>query len=387
MARFARGAIAVAGNSPPVGSEAQKTSAAFPVGLADFFAFVVPFHADVMRAESKESASLLHLARTHLLIIPGVPHFNLFGTEAEEPSALLLFRVAHFVAVDVALDADFFAAQAEKATLRLGCDFAHLFAVDVDILVRVAPEVGLLTDLAFVVSHDAGLCSLQGPNPVFLLYPILMSEPGSPTDIRLIGHLALPANATLLDFWKWAFGDLCDDDLKGYFAEWMVRVLLGLPLTRRVSWADSEIITPAGLRIEVKSSAYWQSWKLVNEDGTRKPVPPPVDPARKKVVFGGLRSGTSVDTSPQRPSREFKSDVYVFCLHTQTDATAWDAWQLSHWEFYVLTRSQLVEHGIGGSISLGALRKLCPPMSEAVFQKQMQKLLTCLPAPRDNSTC
>ncbi|MES2569918.1 MAG: hypothetical protein V4710_07660 [Verrucomicrobiota bacterium] len=201
-----------------------------------------------------------------------------------------------------------------------------------------------------------------------------MDEP-SPTEIRLVGNLALPENATLLHFWKWAFGDLCDDDLKGYFAEWMVRVLMGLPLTRRVSWADSDIITPCGLRIEVKSSAYWQSWKLVNEDGTRKPMPPPVDPARKKVVFGGLRSGTSVDTSPQLTAPAFKSDIYVFCLHTQTDPTAWDAWQLSHWEFYALTRTELEERGIGKSITLGVLRKLCPMMTAAEFRTRMQALL------------
>jgi len=33
-------------------------------------------------------------------------------------------------------------------------------------------------------------------------------------------------NAGLTDFWRWAFSDLCEDYLKGIFAEWMVGVLL-----------------------------------------------------------------------------------------------------------------------------------------------------------------
>lgn len=202
-----------------------------------------------------------------------------------------------------------------------------------------------------------------------------MNKPPSPSDIRLTGEVPLPAHASLLDFWQWAFGDICDDDLKGYFAEWMVRVLVGLPITRRVSWADSDIITPAGTRIEVKSSAYWQSWKLVNEDGTRKPFPAAIDRKDAKITFGGLRSGTSVSTSPQLPAPSFKSDIYVFCLHTQTDPTAWDAWQLTHWEFYVLTRAQLEERGVGKSITLGALSKACAPMDAARFRSLMRHLL------------
>jgi hypothetical protein len=165
------------------------------------------------------------------------------------------------------------------------------------------------------------------------------------TDTKLVGDAELLPDSSLLDFWRWGFADQCDDDLKGYFAEWMVGTLIGLPMStsRRVSWADSDLITPSGTRIEVKASAYWQSWKLVNEDGTRKPMPQPVTPDAAQIRFGRLQARTSTGpvAAPTSEPRRFKSDIYVFCMHAQTDPSAWDAWALSHWEFYVMTREEL----------------------------------------------
>jgi hypothetical protein len=47
----------------------------------------------------------------------------------------------------------------------------------------------------------------------------------NPAEVRLTSDAQLTAS-TLLDFWRWAFSDLCDDDIKGIFAEWMVITLL-----------------------------------------------------------------------------------------------------------------------------------------------------------------
>jgi len=70
------------------------------------------------------------------------------------------------------------------------------------------------------------------------------------------GNAPVLQSASLVDFWTWAFSDLCDDDLKGIFAEWLVMKLLDIPSVRRLSWANSDIITPDGVRIEVKASSY-----------------------------------------------------------------------------------------------------------------------------------
>lgn len=192
----------------------------------------------------------------------------------------------------------------------------------------------------------------------------------TPSTVALTGEAQVAPSATLVDFWQWAFSDFCDDDIKGIFAEWMVRILLGLPTTptRRVSWADSDIILAAGTRIEVKATSVWQSWKLVNEDGSRKPTPSPrhVEPARMR--FAGLCARTAVSVPGSEEQARFKSDFYVFCFQRETDPAAWDAWNLDQWEFYVMSRQELVELKVRNSISLATLRRVRAPMSAAQFQ-------------------
>jgi hypothetical protein len=196
------------------------------------------------------------------------------------------------------------------------------------------------------------------------------------TDIEISGW------DRLQEFYRWAFSDLCDDDLKGIFAEWMVSKLLNCPSPRRVSWADSDIILPSGIHIEVKSSAVWQSWKLVNQDGSRKNPLPLAKPFRPTCIrFGGLQARPTA--SQWSGDRDFKSHLYVFCFQCQTDPAQWDAQNLQQWEFYVMNRHELIELTVGKSISLAALRNfrlrhpcsmLSPngSMSAAQFQSFMQ---------------
>jgi len=139
------------------------------------------------------------------------------------------------------------------------------------------------------------------------------TEEPNPAKIKLVGDGVPTAGSSMLDFWQWAFGDLCDDDLKGVFAEWMVGKLLNLPTERRVSWADSDVIGPGGVWIEVKASAHWQSWTLVNEDGSPKPYD-----GRKpgSISFSGLQARTSITPAPEDSRPGFKSHIYVFCHQT-----------------------------------------------------------------------
>ena len=50
--------------------------------------------------------------------------------------------------------------------------------------------------------------------------------------------------ATVRDFWQWAFSDLCSNDIRGVFAEWLVAKLLNIDLrTMRDSWAHWDLVT------------------------------------------------------------------------------------------------------------------------------------------------
>jgi hypothetical protein len=71
--------------------------------------------------------------------------------------------------------------------------------------------------------------------------------------------------AAVGDFWRWAFGNLNEDTLKGIFAEWLVGRMLGLDmrLGARNGGANSDLILDDGTRIEVKSAAYWQFYSLL----------------------------------------------------------------------------------------------------------------------------
>jgi hypothetical protein len=175
----------------------------------------------------------------------------------------------------------------------------------------------------------------------------------SPRD-RVFGCSELKS-VHILEFWQWAFGDLCDDDIKGIYAEWIVHKLLQVHTPRRIGWANSDIITPGGTRIEVKSTAYWQTWKFLDEHG-RLEIVPKHTPKEGDIGirFGGLkaRDSTSVDWS--KPPR-FKSHLYVFAFQKERSIHKWNALDLSQWEFFLVKALEL-EQLKWKSVSLATLR-------------------------------
>ena len=197
----------------------------------------------------------------------------------------------------------------------------------------------------------------------------------------LHGDADLPSSPSMLDFWRWAFSDLLEDTLKGLYAEWLVGQLLGLPMRHggRPGYGNFDLRSPAGLRIEVKSSAYWQSWKLRDQDGVLKPAPE-IDRWRPspshRICFGGLRAR---DVVTRDGAVGYKADVYVFCLQKEIDPARWDALDLSQWEFYVLSRAELEATGLS-SLTLKRLRQLCPAMTARDFQRCGRERLAVLEA-------
>ena len=76
---------------------------------------------------------------------------------------------------------------------------------------------------------------------------------------RLTGAGAEAVPGTVLEFWQWAFGDLCPNDLRGIFSEWLVAQLLGIPPGEgRSSWLAWDLRSPEGVTVEVKSGAHVQ---------------------------------------------------------------------------------------------------------------------------------
>jgi hypothetical protein len=66
---------------------------------------------------------------------------------------------------------------------------------------------------------------------------------------------------TLLDFWWWAYSDLIDNTERGSIAEYLVAMACNLDNSVRISWDSYDLTMQGGIKIEVKSSAFLQSWK------------------------------------------------------------------------------------------------------------------------------
>lgn len=165
------------------------------------------------------------------------------------------------------------------------------------------------------------------------------------------------AGFDLLAFWQWCTSDVLSNATRGRIAEFIVARALGLGAESiRDEWAAYDLETDFGIKIEVKSAAYVQSWHQVRPSviSFRTPKTRAWDPL------------TNVMESESRR----QADVYVFALLAHEDKPTIDPLDLSQWRFYVLptrilderTRSQhsitlnTLERLAGGSVGYTQLR-------------------------------
>jgi hypothetical protein len=66
-------------------------------------------------------------------------------------------------------------------------------------------------------------------------------------------------DATVADFWRWAFSDLRNNTTRGILAEFLVARAVGDDRGPRAGWDSFDVQAPDETRIEVKSSAFLQS--------------------------------------------------------------------------------------------------------------------------------
>lgn len=158
----------------------------------------------------------------------------------------------------------------------------------------------------------------------------------------------LPVN--LLAFWQWSVSDLVSNVSRGRLAEFIVATALGLDISGvRNDWDAFDLTTSAGLKIEVKSAAYLQSW---------------FQPRLTDIVFHTPRTHAWA-ASTNRFSNESRrqADVYVLALLHHQDKLTIDPLNVAQWTFFVVptrvldwrTRSQ-------HSITLPSLQALVQPV-------------------------
>lgn len=158
-------------------------------------------------------------------------------------------------------------------------------------------------------------------------------------------HNSEELDSPLIDFWRWSASDLLNNTIRGVLAEYIVACAVGVADKVRSPWESYDLETPSGVRIEVKSSAYLQSWyqkKL-------SPITFNIRPTRN----------WNATTNVMEDDIKRQADVYVFCVLNNKDQLTVDPLNLEQWDFYILLASVLNDQfPKQKTISLSSLLKL-----------------------------
>ncbi|MCZ7571394.1 MAG: hypothetical protein M5U01_22845 [Ardenticatenaceae bacterium] len=154
------------------------------------------------------------------------------------------------------------------------------------------------------------------------------------------------AGFEVLDFWRWSTSDLVMNTTRGILAEYIVARALGVSTDRaREEWGAFDLRTDDGLRIEVKSCGYVQSWAQEKLSTIQFVVP--------------KRLGWDPDTNVMQTEARRHADVYVFALLAHKDKATIDPLNLSQWRFWALSTKDLDDRERSQySITLNSLRSL-----------------------------
>ena len=163
---------------------------------------------------------------------------------------------------------------------------------------------------------------------------------------------------TILEYWQWAYSGIVGNTERGNLAEFLVAKALAIATDVRNDWADFDLTTTDGTKIEVKSSAFVQSWKQIRVYRPRFSI--------KKT----LPTWDYASTTKQR-----YADVYVFCLLAHLDKETINPLDVAQWEFYAL-RTDTIERDFGDaqSISLRDLRSRSKQYSYSELKQGVRDL-------------
>ena len=134
---------------------------------------------------------------------------------------------------------------------------------------------------------------------------------------------------TLLDFWRWSVSDILSNATRGRLAEFIVASAARIPIKEkaREEWSPFDLETEDGIKIEVKSAAYIQTW---------------FQKSLSKISFSTKPAlHWDSQTNVQSKTAKRSADVYVFCLLHHDKKQSCDPLNLNHWEFYVLSTYEL----------------------------------------------
>lgn len=168
---------------------------------------------------------------------------------------------------------------------------------------------------------------------------------------------------TVGQFWYWAYSDVMSNVNRSALAEFVVASAIEATGRPRIEWGayDIKYLTK---KIEVKASAYVQSWSQKKFSTIR------FDIAKKR--------SWDPDTGDMADKATRSADCYVFCLYTNKNKETVNALEVKDWEFYVVPK-KLIEKELGNQKSIGkrTLESLCKegPVNYSGLKKSIDQVL------------
>ena len=171
-------------------------------------------------------------------------------------------------------------------------------------------------------------------------------------------------NLSMKDFWSWAYSDILNNRNRSVFAEFLVGYALGVIDTPRVEW-DAVDLRYRDKKIEVKSSAYLQSWHQNS----------------LSIISFDIEKKKSWDAETNKTENEptRAADCYVFCLYSETDSTKMNILNVNNWDFYILSTEQIeCELGEQKSVGIKRIQTMCDSVDFSELKKRVNHVLGIL---------
>lgn len=175
----------------------------------------------------------------------------------------------------------------------------------------------------------------------------------------------------LLEFWQWSQSDLLNNSLRGIIAEFIVAKAINATNQYRVEWDAFDLIAPNGLKVEVKSAAYLQSWKQ----------------EKNSSIQFSIRSAKGWDANTNTSATESirSADVYVFCLLKEQNRSLVNPLNLDQWEFFIVSTEQINrEKGLQKTIGINSLLKMGQLLQDMTVLLQLLSVLWIIEVTRSS---
>jgi hypothetical protein len=178
------------------------------------------------------------------------------------------------------------------------------------------------------------------------------------------------AGLNLGGYWSWGYSALLANKARGVLCEFIVAQALGLASNGHDPWGTHDLVSATGTRIEVKSTAYLQSW-----DQKELSRPSWQNLTSRRVEPAADGSWTTAD------AKSSKGDVYVLALFTANDHASADPLDLDQWVFWVVPGSAITTDTMTLSMVDGQYRRLGYDELRTEFETAERRLQGGLPPP------